>query len=380
MYGGISRQGYATKSATQEASAMTTESANDIARGDVMDSYERSQQDPNSSYQLANHNLPSQISSFDRVFTLFQNLPAELRAPIWKQALAPRVIKWIRKDNQNVFVAPSKSFPLFDVCRESREVALLYGQYRDISPSEKVVYFSPIIDYLIFDPIWVGLVPRSSTTAKPDPLDSLPPDLGTVRNIMVHPNYTEERRRPTARFEKFPDLESILVAADEKSIGLHNKFMLGTVYDIKLYYEADVKKRMPDVRIPYIAVGCLGWTGGERWKMHHGSEDTRELVAVFENDAQMKARLSLVREEERRFTQQLQLGKPKLTLKFRQAKAGDEKEDKSTPFKFPVVVSNPPEYEKGTFDTKGAGEVAVGELPSYEEAERDLAAGATSSM
>ncbi|KAL5319359.1 hypothetical protein ACEPPN_012410 [Leptodophora sp. 'Broadleaf-Isolate-01'] len=145
---------------------------------------------------------------------------------------------------------------------------------------------------------------------------------------MVHPHYTDERKRPSAQFEKLARLEQILVAADEKSIGFQSKFILGTAYDIKLYYAADVRSRKsvrgPGVRTPYIAVGCLGWTGDERRKMHRGEQDTRELVAVFENEAQMKVHLAGVREEEWRFTQELQLGRPVLKLNFRK---GEGRED-----------------------------------------------------
>ncbi|MAD87394.1 MAG: hypothetical protein CL912_30920 [Deltaproteobacteria bacterium] len=144
---------------------------------------------------------------------------------------------------------------------------------------------------------------------------------------MVHSHYTDERKRPTALFEKLHELEQVLVAADEKSIGFQNqsKFILGTAYDIKLYYAADVRKRFPKFKVPYIAVGCLGWTGSERRKMHHGHQDTRELLRVCENEAQMKEHLAVIREEEWRFMEELKKergwagggGKLKLKLNFK---------------------------------------------------------------
>lgn len=149
---------------------------------------------------------------------------------------------------------------------------------------------------------------------------------------MVHPHYTDERKRPTALFEKLPHLEQVLVAADEKSIGFQNqsKFILGTAYDIKLYYAADVRKRIPQFKVPYIAVGCLGWTGSERRKIHHREQDTRELVKMCENEAQMKEHLAVIREDEWKFMEELKRergwtgggGKLKLKLKF---KGVDEK-------------------------------------------------------
>ncbi|KAG4427223.1 hypothetical protein IFR05_017294, partial [Cadophora sp. M221] len=278
-----------------------------------------------------------------RMFTLFPKLPPELRAPIWNHALPRRIIKWTRTSTSTTFSAPQNSTPLFAVCKESRKAAMLYGEYISLSNTNtssssstscSQVHFSPPLDSLLFEPLWTTLLPSPSSNTTPDPLDTLPADLlAGVRSIMVHPHYTDERRRPAAHFERFPRLEQILVAADEKAVGLQSKFILGTVYDVRLYYAADVlrRKRVPRVRVstgvgagvgtsvsedergevmeskikiktPYIAVGCLGWTGAERRKMHHGKQDTRELVAVFENEAQMKVYLAGVREEEWRFT------------------------------------------------------------------------------
>ncbi|KAK0101126.1 hypothetical protein ONS95_012892 [Cadophora gregata] len=250
------------------------------------------------------------------MFTLFPNLPPELRAPIWKHALTRRIVKWTRNNNQNIFTAPMKSITIFNVCKESREMAMLYGEYIDISTSDEPVFFSPLEDYLLFEPIWADLIPKPGAKVAPDPLDFLPPSLLSLRYIMVHPHYTDERKRPTALFEKLPNLEQVLVAADEKSIGFQSKFILGSAYDLKLYYAADVRKRLPDFKVPYIAVGCLGWTGTERRKMNHGAQDTRELVRVCENEAQMKEHLRDVREEEWKFTQEMQKGRAGLKMKL----------------------------------------------------------------
>lgn len=247
------------------------------------------------------------------IFTLFTELPTEIRIQIWRLSLAPRIVRWIRNNDENVFSAPSKPLPLFETCHESRDSAILYGSYKRLSAASGKIWFSPIIDYLFFDPGWVDLVDITHVIRQVDPLDSLLPELQGVRNIMVHPNYTDERKKPTALFEKFAMLETVLVGADERSIGIQSKFMLGTVYDIKLYYVAMVKKRKPDVIVPYIAVGCLGWVGNERRTMHHGDGDNRQLVAVCDNHAQMMTHLNSVREEEWRFIQERR-SQPRLAL------------------------------------------------------------------
>ncbi|KAE8442936.1 hypothetical protein EG329_002540 [Mollisiaceae sp. DMI_Dod_QoI] len=250
------------------------------------------------------------------VFTVFGQLPIEIRLQIWELSIPSRVVKWIRKNEKNIFSASSKSLPLLEVCQESRQAALLYGSYVKVSAVSGYIWFSPREDFLFFDPGWIGLFLGHHEMPRIDPLDSILPQLEHVRNIMVHPNYTDDRKKPTTMFEKLPLLERVLVAADEKSIGLQNKFMLGTVHDIRLYYVAMVKKRKPDVRVPYISVGCLGWVGDERRKMHHGDGDNRRLVAICDNYSQMMMHLSSVREEEWRFIQE-RGSKPSLRLNLR---------------------------------------------------------------
>ncbi|KUJ11570.1 uncharacterized protein LY89DRAFT_227657 [Mollisia scopiformis] len=252
----------------------------------------------------------------EAVFTVFAALPTEIRLQIWNQSLTPRMVKWIRKNERNVFSAPTRSLPLFEVCRESREASILYASYKKLPGSSGYIWFSSLIDYLFFNPGWIGLVDPAHVTPLADPLDSLLPELENVRNIIVHASYTDDRKKPITMFEKFSSLEQILVAGEERSIGTQSKFMLGTVYDIKLYYVAMVKKRKPDVRIPYIAIGCLGWTGNERRQMHHGSGDNRQLLAVFDNQSQMMTHLSSVREEEWRFIQERR-SQARLTLHLR---------------------------------------------------------------
>jgi hypothetical protein len=278
-------------------------------------------------------------------FALFARLPIEIRNQIWKASLTPRIVKWIQKHDHDVFEVPSKSRALFSVNREAREAAFFYGEYILVSETPRTMYFSPIIDYLFFDPGWIDLVGLQADSRRPDPLDVFLPKLVDVRNIMVHPNYTEERKKPTVLFEKLPSLERVLVAADEKSIGFQSKYMISTVYDIDKYYTATARTRIPNIKKPYIAVGCLGWVGPERRSMHHGSEDHRQLVAVFENDKEIKAHAASLREEEWKFVQErFHHQRPKLKLKFR------ERRDDST------VQSS----------SSGLGATA-GHLPSYLE-------------
>lgn len=294
-------------------------------------------------------------------FAPFPRLPIEIRNQIWRASLTPRIVKWIRKHDQNVFEVPSKSLTLLSVNHESREAALFYGEYLLVSESPRTMYFSPIIDYLFFDPGWVDLIGLQADSRRPDPIDLFLPELSDIRNIMVHPNYTEERKIPTVLFEKLQFLERVLVAADEKSIGFQSQCMIGTVYDIDKYYMTTARRRIPDVKKPYIAIGCLGWVGLERRSMHHGSEDRRQLVAVFENSNQMKAHATSLREEEWQFVQErFQQGRPKFKLNFRQRR--DDSTYQPSSSGSGATAEHPPTYS----------ETGASHGPDSEEAESSI--------
>jgi hypothetical protein len=253
-------------------------------------------------------------------FHLFPDFPAELRMKIWEVSLAPRIVRLLRMNDRSVFTAPSKELPLMWVCRESREAAFLYGKYMRIVGSSSKVYFSPLIDYLWLDPGWTDWKhwkPRS----KDDQLRGAYPFLfQDVRNIMVHPNWSGERRIPATSLASLPHVERVLVGADESSIGRNSDVMLGTMQDINSYYLA-FKKDRPETKMPYIAVGCLGWTGKERTNFRHGKEDGRQLVKVFEGIGEMKAHVAFLREEQQKFAQD-RFDHPKIVHNLRWVKNG----------------------------------------------------------
>jgi hypothetical protein len=297
-------------------------------------------------------------SNDGRTFPLFSSLPPEIRTRVWEASLAPRIVRWIRKNEGGVFTAPPRSLPLMSVCRESRAAAFLYGKYRVLTDSSKV-YFSPLIDYLWFDPMWTTLG-SWRTFPQDDPLESIRPQLGELRNVMVHPNWSGERKDPMVSFARLP-LKRVLVAADEKSIGLQSQVMLDTMQDIMYYYLA-FRRENPGTKIPYIAVGCLGWTGNEPRYLRHGNN--RQLLKVFENHAEMKAHLAYIREEEWKFTQE-RFVRPKIAHNLRWVRNGERPVNgigESTRTR--SVDSKPYGTNVGTEDTKSRTRVAgEGENP-----------------
>lgn len=212
------------------------------------------------------------------------------------------------------------------VSREAREAAFLYGAYRNLTNETCPVYFSPKLDYLWFDPGWFEPGSLSACTHV-DPLEALLPKLGDVRNIMVHPNWSGRSRRPTVLLGKVPSIRKILVAADEKSIGFHGKVMLETVKMIKSYY-AQLTTQGQALEAPYVAIGCVGWVGEERKRMHHGSEDSRQLVRIFEKQWEMNSHMHHLREEEWQFTHN-HFNRPKIVHKLRFVREKDHSERKS---------------------------------------------------
>jgi hypothetical protein len=277
-------------------------------------------------------------------FPLFSRLPVEIRNQIWKTSLAPRIVKWMRMEDENIFEVPSKTLPLLSVNRESREAAFFYGEYRKVSADPRTMYFSPIIDYLLFDPGWIDLVGHANVS-RLDPINTLLPELSNIRNIMVHPNYTEERKTPTALFENLRSLQRVLVAADEKMIGAQRKHMAATVYDIDKYFMFTAKQRIPDIKRPYIAVGCVGWVGAERHRWHHPSEDHRRLVAVFDNEDQMAEHAVSLRDEEWKYVQErFKKGRPNSILKFRQTTGDSGRQSLSS--SLGSSAAQPPSYSE----------------------------------
>jgi len=230
-------------------------------------------------------------------FPLFPVLPGEIRMQIWGAALAPRIVKRKRDSTGTkiTFEAHSKSLPLLAVCRESRAAAFLYGKYQPVASTSKI-YFSSHLDFLWIDPAW------SWTQLSPD--SALPEEHAGVRNLMVNPNWnsSNDARRPRVMFAHLRSVQNVLVATDEKAIPFHTEIMMKTMEDVTRHYEEFASKHQ-NVEIPYIAVGCLGWIGNERRKIHHDKEDKRELVAIFENSSEMKAHLVLLRKEWWHFTQ-----------------------------------------------------------------------------
>ena len=260
-------------------------------------------------------------------FHLFSALPTEIRMKIWEAALAPRIVRWIRTSESNAFTAPSGSLPLLWVCEESRAAAFLYGMYRVLTGSSKA-YFSPAIDFLWLDPGWAD--PHLLATApRDDPLEPMRLQFGELQNIMVHPNWSGQPKIPAVALATIPSIRKILVAADEKSIGIQSKVMLETMQDIKYYYYG-VQRGKENARMPYIAVGCLGWTGPDRRSLQHGAEDSRQLLTVFENFAEMKAHLAYLRDEQWKFTLQQKLDQPRIVHKLRRVLNHGEQADSAT--------------------------------------------------
>jgi hypothetical protein len=172
---------------------------------------------------------------------------------------------------------------------------------------------------------------------------------------MVHPNWSEDRMMPTVSLARFARLERVLVATDEKSVGSRTDVMFSTVHDIRMYY-GHARKYNPELSTPRIAVGCLGWTGPERWSLHHGSHDNRQLVAVFQDYPAMKEHQRLLREKEMKFIKEcFSPRQPTFIEKLRKAREASETDSNPKPAAPippppppPFVPSEPPTYEDAT--------------------------------
>ncbi|EPE29919.1 hypothetical protein GLAREA_01079 [Glarea lozoyensis ATCC 20868] len=260
-------------------------------------------------------------------FTMFQQLPVEIRLRIWESAITPRIIKCKHSHDRNLFTGPSHPVALL----HSREAAFLYGEYDLVSTSPSMVYFSLKYDYLWFDAGWTSFEPpRYRIANRPPPTshdftESLPSPSLKLRNIMIHPNWSDKRMKPTVQFANFTKLQRVLVAADERSIGIQSQVMLDTIYDLKMYYTI-AKQKLPETKTPKIAVGCLGWTGSEGKRLYHTNEDNRQLVGIFDTYAEMKDHQQSLRELEWKFTRdRFSTPKPSIIAKLQKARELSER-------------------------------------------------------
>ncbi|KAM3082304.1 hypothetical protein ACMFMG_004748 [Clarireedia jacksonii] len=172
------------------------------------------------------------------------------------------------------------------------------------------------INWLLFDPTWFESEPphmhgpSSAQQKREQSMNSILPCLESIQNLMVHPNWSGVRVRPLVLFGTLPSVKKVLVAADEKSIGLQSKVLMESTWDIRSYYQSI------NAQLPYIAIGCLGWTGDDRWSMQHGDGDTRELMGIFESYATMHIHKKALENERRMFTEQRVMD-PELVRKLR---------------------------------------------------------------
>jgi hypothetical protein len=166
--------------------------------------------------------------------------------------------------------------------------------------------------------------------------------------------------KPTVQFAKFSQLEHVLVAADERSIGSQSQVMLDTIYDLKMYYTI-AKRELPKTKPPHIAVGCLGWIGIDGKRLYHANEDNRQLLEVFESYGEMKDHQQELRYQEWKFTRD-RFSSPKPSIIAKLQKAIELSESNKTLEAGPADESSPRYDESGS-----QGSLSSIEPPSYED-------------
>jgi hypothetical protein len=317
-------------------------------------------------------------------FELFVALPTEVRIRIWQLAFTPHIIRWVRTDDEgnpsrNQFPYSPRQNAVYHVNRESRESISLLAKFVALDNQAHHKY-GPSHDYLHLDTAWREL---SKPQLSNDPFTLLPFDCRLVGRIMINPNYTEQRMKPGLAFEKLPNLREVLVVADEKSVGLKDKFMLASVYDLRKYFEG-AKRQNPKIKLPRIAVGCLGRVGRDRLQIAHSMEDRRQLIAVFDNQAEIKEHLNKVREEESNFLRSTFSQRAGFKLKFRPGYSMESTTRRSANETAPVLLGDIARHGEGASgSTKGGVEgnaplpltedlPSLDELPTYRESIANL--------
>ena len=140
---------------------------------------------------------PISVSLPPQVFTLFPQLPVELRLGIWALAILPRVLGF---NILGTLAAAPYNPPLLHTCRESREVAL--SAYRPVRTSvfddRRMIFFNLSLDTLLCythgcegpDP---DNAPKDVTLSNPRlDLDFLPPVAFKVKTLALDLQAWEE--------------------------------------------------------------------------------------------------------------------------------------------------------------------------------------------
>lgn len=84
-----------------------------------------------------------------KMFTIFSNLPSELRIKIWQQACSPRTVTLTYNTSSSSFSSTTPPPTLLSVSHETREEALRIYTLSFGTPTEAPkVYFNPLLDTL----------------------------------------------------------------------------------------------------------------------------------------------------------------------------------------------------------------------------------------
>ncbi|KAH8594621.1 hypothetical protein B0O99DRAFT_595123 [Bisporella sp. PMI_857] len=284
---------------------------------DLNNSYQNDEPPP---YFEVCGNSPRQCSA--AMFSVFPELPTELRMRVWQLALEPRIVRWSQTSSSDgshsAFEAFPKSVSLLSVSQEARTAAFLYGEYQTLNTKSKI-YFSPMLDYLWFNPGWFdsrSVFAQQRTTTLALEMGAVFQDFACVKKVMVHPNWdTEFEAKPSIQFTRLPLVEQVLVVADEKSVGLRSEIMLRTTKEVARHYVMFHEGKQ-NIRYPHVAVGCLRWSAAGKGQSPRSPGSGPQLVAIFESSEEMKAHLSSVLKAELEFTKQ-RFGQPKIVHKLR---------------------------------------------------------------
>jgi hypothetical protein len=94
------------------------------------------------------------MASENQRFTLFPQLPKELRLKIWEFAQEPRIVEVCQTQDSAAFYSPTALPMLLHISRESRHIALQnYALSFPNGDQPATIYYNPSIDILYF-PAW----------------------------------------------------------------------------------------------------------------------------------------------------------------------------------------------------------------------------------
>jgi hypothetical protein len=168
------------------------------------------------------------MASENQKFTLFPELPKELRLKIWEFAQEPRIVEVCQTQDSAAFYSPTAPPTLLHISRESRHIALQnYALSFPNGDHLATIYYNPSIDILYF-PAWCddrGSIRHFERNTSPEARGKI--KRLAIDNLVWYSNWADGTINNQVQIGEFRGLEEFLLVRrepDETGCGCCHEF------------------------------------------------------------------------------------------------------------------------------------------------------------